>query len=133
MSKFSKITLLAVAAFLLLGFSITAIAAKPDKVHTLTSAPLISHGVYCLVVNTTEEIITIDLNVYNTAGLLAGGTVDVDPSQSRFSGNGGEVKGSPAYCVVGWYGQKGDVRATFCAQDDQENIITDTQTCLELD
>ena len=68
MSKFAKFALLTLAAFLLIGFSITAVAAKPDKNHTLTGAPLFGNGIYCAVANMTEEAIAVNWDIYLSDG-----------------------------------------------------------------
>ena len=113
MSKFAKFALLTLAAFFVLGFSITATAAKPDKNHTLTSAPLFGDGVYCVVANTTEEAIDVHWDIYFADGskvVNAEYTVEAH----TISGTGGAYVA--AYCVVSWYGQKDDVRGTFCSE-----------------
>ena len=126
MSKFTKITLLALAAFLVLGFSITANAAKPDKNHTLTGAPLFGNGVYCAVANMTEEAIAVNWDIYLSDGskvLDDGYTVDAH----AIGGNGTAIPPTAAYCVVSWYGQKG-LRGTFCSQQS-----TGPDVCLKMD
>ena len=125
MSKFGKITLLLLAAFFVFGFSISAIAARPDKQQTLMSAPLSSYGIYCLVANTTEEEIAVDMVIYISTGPVVD-TTHYAPAK-QVLGAGDAVNFTPGYCVVSWNGQKGDVSATLCAQETAE-----TQTCLEM-
>ena len=135
MSKFAKFALLTLAAFFVLGFSITATAAKPDKDQTLTGAPLFGDGVYCVVANTTEEAIAVHWDIYLSDGskvVDVGWTVDAH----TILGTGGTY--TAAYCVVSWSGQKGDLRGTFCAEQSTSigsppDLVPLSDVCLTMD
>ena len=127
MSKFAKFALLTLAAFLLIGFSITAVAAKPDKNHTLAGAPLFGNGIYCAVANMTEEAIAVNWDIYLSDGSkVLDDTYTVDAHAIGAAGD--SIPPTAAYCVVSWHGQKGDLLGTFCSQQS-----TGPDVCLTMD
>jgi hypothetical protein len=128
MSKKVNLALLTLAAFSLVGSSIAAAGPKPDKVHTLTSVPVWGDGVTCVVANTTEVPIVVNMDVYRADGAMV---VDdytwiLDPHASN--GNGGET-GTLSYCVISWQGQKSDLTASICSlwSDQQPACVAMTQ------
>jgi len=116
MSKYAKIALLAQAAFLVLGFSVTANAAPPwltDQEQVIYSAPLAGKYAECMVTNTTDRTIEVSFEFADSGG----GTW---PSGSFFL-----VPGFPGvtpflslshvfvhFCKVSWLGQPGEIRAS---------------------
>jgi hypothetical protein len=128
MSWFAKFVLLILAAFFLVGSSITAAGPKPDKVYTFTSAPLLGEGVYCVAANTTDAAIAIHMDIYKGDGskLIDNYSWTLDAKNIR--GNGGHIGGTAAFCVLSWEGQKGDLKAIFCSQQSSGPDV-----CIEMD
>jgi hypothetical protein len=123
MSKFEKITLLALAVFLVLGFSITANAGNPwlkDKEQTITSAPLRGLAVVCRAVNITDETILVDFNLYYTAFAPVPASIpDVELAPKEAEGwyvtATTITEPTSMFCTVSWEGQPGDVKGSICA------------------
>ena len=117
MSKFAKFTLLALAAFLLLGFSITANAAKPDKQHVLTTPPMRGVLITCNASNLTAEPLEVYFDLPNQDGdskqglsiIPAGAVVGWTQSNNQWT--------SWTYCTLSWFGQKDDVKGTICLHE----------------
>ena len=133
MSKSSKSALLTLAAFFVIGFAITAEAAKPGKPQTLTSAPLAGDSCWCYVSNTTDREIKVNFLITDS---ISGVIVDhpiLIPGKG-FGRTGDPLAGRIAACEVSWEGQPDDIRATFCANSYLGESWEDpqTQTCLEM-
>jgi len=132
MSKFAKITLLALAAFLVLGFLITANAAPPwleDREQSLVSAPLWGNFSTCNVTNISDRTIQVTFTVTDT-----GGREESDGPYPLSPGGMGaapfNLEGSVHICEISWLGQPGDVRAAYCRYSDVSH--TYDPACIEL-
>ena len=85
--------------------------------------------------NTTEEAIAVHWDIYLATGskvVDAGYTVDAH----TISGTGGAY--AAAYCVVSWFGQKGDLRGTFCSEQSTSHgspseVVMLSDVCLTMD
>jgi len=128
MSKFAKITLLTLAAFLLLGFSITVNAAKPAQGQEMMSAPIEHNGFFtCMATNLSDRQIDVTFRYIGQDGFNYGKGCT---SCNQFlpvtidSGDTGHTSWVPpgsfpgninaAHCVINWEGKPNDVRASFC-------------------
>ena len=134
MFKYAKIMLLALAAFLLLGFTITANAAKPDKPQLITSAPIIGHAFTCQFINQTDHeihlsgVISIqdhDPVLFDPVGDISGGVM------FKFS-TSPDTQWKLANCALTWNGAPGDFKASICAYT-YWDAVSDLLDCLELD
>jgi len=127
MSRFTKFALLTLAAFLVFGTSIEAGGPKPDKVYTLTSVPVWGDGVTCVVANTTEGPIVVNMDVYRADGVKVVDDYSWTLDAHMSSGAGGPTD-TLSYCVISWEGQKGDLTASICS-------VWDTQppACVAMD
>ena len=129
MSKFAKITLLALAAFLLLGFSFT-VSAKPpflDKEQLINSGPIYGQFPICMVTNTTDSAVYVDIEMTWSLvkDMVSGASTPTglisDPSgEIEVPANGVAIHYSfPTemailYCTIGWEGSRGEIRGTLC-------------------
>ena len=130
MSKQSKSALLTLVAFFVIGFAITA-DAKPAKLQTLLSSPIIGNSAWCLVYNTTDVGIDVHLVMFDNGSEFVNVTYFA-PAKS-FIRTGDPLGSGASACRVSWEGQPEDLRATICAElyiDGDWNKLT--QTCLEL-
>jgi hypothetical protein len=128
MSKKANITLLTLAAFLLLGFSIAANAAPPwlaDKPQFIASAPLMSWAYRCAVTNHADVDVEYELDVLDHMGesILQPPedpvTTTIAAGRTLFVGGfTAEEDAGLRYCTVRWVGQSGDLRASFCTWQD---------------
>jgi len=127
MSRFAKFALLTLAAFFIVGSSIATADPKPDKAYTLTSVPVWGDGVTCVVANTTEGPIVVNMDVYRGDGVMVVDNYTWTLDAHMSNGNGGET-GTLSYCVISWEGQKGDLTASICS-------LWDTQppACVAMD
>jgi hypothetical protein len=126
MFKFAKITLLALAAFLVLGFSITVNAGKPTQNQTMMSAPLHGNLLFtCVATNLTDRAMSAEFHYINESGVDYGSGCpeDCDPADkiSIAAGETGKTSwlavastGEIAHCVINWVGDPNDLRASFC-------------------
>jgi len=123
-----RYTLPVLAAFLFMGLSITANAAKvkPIREHTIKSAPL--DGAYheCSAVNDTQENLVINISFHNR-GLVSVNQVEMWPEETLTHQDSNDNR---QFCVVSWVGLPGDVRASYCTW--QEELKTGNKVCLEL-
>ena len=133
MSKYAKFTLLTLAAFLVLGFSITVNAAPPwledNKPQMMKSAPLSGTSFYCHGTNQTDSTISVTWEFVEKNGDSVPLTGPIDP------GNTSTLQWGPGskivHCVISWEGQPSDFRASFCAFGGATNY-TQPAICLEL-
>jgi hypothetical protein len=127
MSRFTKFALLTLAAFFILGPSSATAGPKPDRVLTLTSVPVWGDGVTCVVANTTEGPIVVNMDVYRADGVKVVDDYSMPLDAHMSSGDGGPT-GTLSYCVISWEGQKGDLTAAICS-------VWDTQppACVAMD
>ncbi len=129
MSTQSKSALLTLVAFFVIGFAIIA-DAKPAKLQTLLSSPIIGDSAWCLVYNTTDVGIDVHLVMFDNGSEFVNVTPFVPAKSFILTG---DPLGSTSACRVSWEGQPEDIRATICARlyiDGDWNKLT--QTCLEL-
>jgi hypothetical protein len=129
MSKFAKITLLTLAAFLVLGFSIAANAAKPEFNQVLRSAPIPGlSGFSCAATNLSDSEIEINIVITSSTGFVETNEyVDVDAGlteQERADGPG------TFRCTINWTGNPNDFVASFCSYENAGAI--QGIVCLEL-
>lgn len=125
MSKKVNLALLTLAAFLVLGFSLTVNAEKPkpDKLQTLTSAPLWGDELYCNALNMTAQDIDLHAEIILSDGVTK--IVDVNETVSpKVVFTRGYISNTAGYCVVSWWGQKSDFRASFCGVTINDNSLT---------
>ena len=131
MFKYAKFTLLILVAFLLLGFSITANAAKPDKDHVLTTPPVRGVLVTCNASNLTE----VDLDVYfdlpNQDGDFKEGWSTIPAGEVVGWTQHNNMMTSWTYCTLSWHGQKDDVEGTICLHEPV--VPFPPYTCLSAD
>jgi hypothetical protein len=111
MTRFTK-TVLLIAVALLLGFSISASAAKSDKEQLLVSPPLWGIAFMCHANNLSDADLEITLAYVGNSGFY---------DELKRTIKVGEIfyfempATGPLYCTVKWEGQPGDVRASFCS------------------
>lgn len=117
MSKFAKFTLLILVAFLLLGFSIAANAAKPDKQHELTTPPVRGVMVTCNASNLTADPLEVYFDLPNQDGDIKQGLSTIPAGEVGGWTQMNNMNTSWTYCTLSWYGQKGDVKGTICLHD----------------
>ena len=131
MSKFAKITLLTLAAFLVLGFSITAYAAKPDKPQVISSAPLHGSSFWCTALNLTDHDVEITINMIGFTGAPNSTTTTRAGGRSVTWGGGGNFTiPDNVYCTVEWVGAPTDIRGSLCSFGTAAH--SDGTGCLEL-
>ena len=131
MSKYAKITLLTLVAFVLFGFSSTIYAAKTAKGQVITSAPIIGPSNTCSLTNVSGRGINAVITIYSfnndpvteNKEVLIGGWAYTVLSY----GTSNDI----AYCEIRWAGEPDDFRASFCVY--QTNTwATYPNVCLEL-
>jgi len=132
MFKFARITLLALAAFFVLGFSITANAEPPwlaDKEQMMKSAPLKGVSFRCMANNQTDSTIEVTWHFVEKEGTFEPHSPsDIDAGHTVTANWGSELK--TIHCAISWVGRASDFRATFCAYE--TTARTRTTGCLEL-
>jgi hypothetical protein len=131
MSRFTKLALLTLAAILVLGFSISVNAGRPDGLQTLTSAPLWGDGGVCTVANLSDRDIEVTWEIWlpdGTQVALAGNATETVEAYKQ-SANGGSTFGTSTYCRVTWQGTPDDLRASYCTERD---TVIYRQNCLEM-
>ena len=114
MFKYAKITLLALAAFLVLGFSITVNAAKPDRQHEMTTPPLRGILITCNASNLTAEPLEVYFDLPNQDGDITQGLSTIPAGSVGGWTQSNSQMYSWTYCTLSWYGQKDDVKGTIC-------------------
>jgi hypothetical protein len=130
MSKFAKYALLAPAAFLVLGFSITASAGNPwlaDKEQLINSGPIYGQFPICMVTNTTDSAVYVDIEMtWSLVSTMVSGASTPAGLNSHPSGeievpaNGVAIhyafpnELAILYCTIGWDGRPGEIRGTLC-------------------
>ena len=129
MSRFAKITLLTLAAFLLLGFTLTVNAKPPvDKERLINSGPIYGEFPICMVTNTTDSAVYVDIEMtwslvkdMTSGGVSTPTGLKSDPSgEIEVPANGVAIHYSfPTdlailYCTIGWDGRPGEIRGTLC-------------------
>ena len=127
MSRFTKFTLLTLAAFLVLGFSITANAAKPDKLQVMRSAAVTGYYHICNATNVSGRNIEVTFKIYHHTGtfqtqsdeVLAGYTLSYPVADSATS-----------RCELSWWGQPDEFIASYCNYFGADPA--DTTVCFEL-
>ena len=139
MFKYAKITLLILAAFLVLGFSITVNAAKPPSEQIINSGPIYGYSTNCMASNTTDR--PIEIAVDTTYALIQGsGVYKHNQTTWTLTANGGmhlniafDVSGQIiAHCNIRWIGHPGEVRATMCGYGDPDVGFAPLRGCSDL-
>jgi hypothetical protein len=129
MSRFTKSALLLLAGFIFLGFSITVNAKPPflDKEQLINSGPIYGQFPICMVTNTTDSAVYVDMEItWSLVSTMSGGVSTPTGLNSNPSGeievpaNGVALHfafptdESIGYCTIGWEGGPGEIRGTFC-------------------
>jgi len=126
MSKFVKIALLALAAFLVLGFSVTANAGKPDKQQMIMSSPIYGELHYCSMVWLNPDTPDLERKATITLHGWASTLVWTDfvfLYDFPFAFN--TFDNYSTYCKIEWVGQPSDIRATLCTTELFDVLATD--------
>lgn len=130
MSKKLYITLLILVSFLVLGFSITANAAKPNSEQYLVSAPLYAGGFLCSASNLTDSDRNVTFTFFYDGYTPESFTPPpISPGSSRHA-IGVPPSIATTYCIVEWFGKPGDVKASICGYFGLD--LTQIFSCLEL-
>ena len=131
MSKYAKITLLTLAAFILFGFSSTIYAAKTAKEQVITSAPIIGRSNSCQLTNVSGRGINAVVTIYSFNNDLVTENKPVLIGGWAFIAKSYGTLNDFAYCEIRWAGEPGDFRASFCVY--QTGVFADyPNACLEL-
>ena len=128
MSRITKIVLLTMAAFLVLGFSVTAYADKPDKPQVMRSAAIPGYWHNCNATNIADREIFVTWKLLSESGFEQDDKTEWIPAGETYSLV--RITGTFSRCVISWVGQPGEIRGSFCSY--YANNPANIGACLDL-
>ena len=120
MYKYAKFTLLTLAAFLLLGFSVMVNAEPPwlaDKEQVIISAPLLGTNFHCLPFNMSNSPIQFTTHFIDLNGVDHSFSETIAPGETWWDQWDNKLVLTIVHCEISWTGQPGDFKASFCSID----------------
>jgi hypothetical protein len=129
MSTKSPFTLLTLAAFFVLGFSITANAAKPtgEREQSISTPPLGGYMVSCNVTNSKSYDLSPTFEIVDAQGVVLSTWTPVAGLRAYNNAGWGGPINSTSYCRVSWFGLADDIKVAICSYEDDWETLT---TCL---